>query len=79
MHGKMGQITKLKPKQNALSISLEINLILIFEVVRSRGEFIKYIEKSEFLVKLESRLKVLKNQGGTAINFESLQGLRILV
>jgi len=51
---------------------LEINLILIFEVVRSRGEFIKYIEKSEFLVKLESRLKVLKNQGGTAINFESL-------
>jgi hypothetical protein len=37
MHGKIGCMTKSNPEQNALSISLETDLILIFEVVGSRG------------------------------------------
>ena len=37
IHGKMGCIIELKPKQNALSISCEIVLILIFEVVGNKG------------------------------------------
>jgi hypothetical protein len=41
-----------------------MNLNLNFKFIRSKGEFIKYIKKSKFLIKLKSKLKVLKNQGG---------------
>jgi len=37
IYGKMGRIIELKLKQNALSISLQIALILIFEVIGNKG------------------------------------------
>ena len=57
----MGRIIELKLKQNALSISCEIVLILIFEVVSNKGGVIAYIEKKVNLSKVLKGIKGIKN------------------